>query len=118
LAPIGSTGASATWNGPSTVLSEAPDGLRLLIASTSIETPRTSDSRMNSCRHSLQICPVRVRNWIASNHSASVGSISLTASCSLRMTTSITAFNRALPAVLLRPVTTSAEVASVKNPCS
>ena len=34
-----SSGASATWNGPSTVLSEAPEGFRLLIASTSIETP-------------------------------------------------------------------------------
>ena len=25
---------------------------------------------MNSCRHSLQIWPVRVRNWIAANHSS------------------------------------------------
>jgi hypothetical protein len=79
LAPIGSSGASSKWNGPRTVDSEAPDGLRLLIASTNIETPVTSLSKMNSCRQSSLIWPVLVRNMIASNHSSWVGSISLMA---------------------------------------
>jgi hypothetical protein len=64
------TGASATWNGPSTVFSVAPDGRRLLIASTSIEKPSVSDSRMNSCRSPLQIWPVFVRNAMPFSHSA------------------------------------------------
>ena len=37
---------------------------------------RVSDSRMNSWRVSLHICPARVRKLIAANHSACVGSIS------------------------------------------
>src|SRR5687767_1822468 len=58
FAPLGSSGASATWNGPSTVFSVAPVGRHELIGSTSIETPRISDSRMNSYRQSVQVWPV------------------------------------------------------------
>ena len=47
-------------------------------------------------------------------HSSWVGSISLTASWSLRVTTSITCFKRAFFARALRPMTTSAEFSSVK----
>ena len=46
---------ASTWKGPSTVLSNAPDGFRLLMASTGIDTPNTSDSRMDPCRDSLHI---------------------------------------------------------------
>ena len=82
--------------GPSTVLSDAPDGLRLLIASTSIDTPSTSDSRMNSCRQSLHIWPV-LRSGTGSPRTIrpAVGSISFTASCSLRVMTAITSPSRA-----------------------
>lgn len=81
VGPHGRSGASGTWNGPSTVLSEAPQGLRLLIASTSIDTPSTSDSKINSCRQSSHLWPVSVRNMIACNHSSCVGSTSFTAAC-------------------------------------
>ena len=57
---------------------------------------------MNSCRQSLHIWPVAVRNLIASNHSASVGSISFTASCRWRVMTAMTSASRGLVALALR----------------
>ena len=62
--PSSRRGDSTTWNGPSTVDSVAPTGCRLLMVSTSMETPSTSESRMNSCRLSSHMCPVRVRKSI------------------------------------------------------
>lgn len=58
--------------------------LRWQIRSTTMEIPSVSDSRMNSWRLSEHICPVRVRNWIAWNHSASVSSTSFTNACAWR----------------------------------
>ncbi len=69
------------WKGPSTVDSVEVPPVRWLIVSTSIDTPKTSESRMNSCRTSLHICPVRVRKSIATPHSSSVSSTSLTKPC-------------------------------------
>jgi hypothetical protein len=48
--PSARTGDSTTWNGPSTVDSVSAPDFRLVMVSTSIDTPSTSDSRMNSCR--------------------------------------------------------------------
>ena len=86
LAPIGSSGASATWNGPSTVLSDAPDGLRLLIASTSIETPSDVGQQDELLPPFVaHLAGPRQEHGSPANHSSCVGSISLTASCSLRV---------------------------------
>src|SRR3954462_9425429 len=63
--PSSRGGDSTTWNGPSTVDSVDRPPVRWFIVSTSIETPRTSDSRMNSCRTSSLMCPVRVRKSTA-----------------------------------------------------
>src|SRR5688572_23137655 len=79
--PSSRFGDSTMWKGPSTVDSVEVPPVRWLIVSTSIETPRTSDSRMNSCRTSLHICPVRARKSIATPHSSSVSSTSLTNAC-------------------------------------
>src|ERR1700681_4080666 len=46
------------------------------MASTRIETPSTSDMRMNSWRLSSHIFPTRVRKSMPANHSPSVGSTS------------------------------------------
>ena len=59
-------------NGPSTLLSIAPWMGGLLSASTSADTPRMSDRRMNSCRMGVHVCPTRVRNWIVFVHSSVV----------------------------------------------
>ncbi len=61
--------------------SVAPPNFLLLIVSTSMEMPSTSESRMNSCRSSSDLWPVAVRNLIACSHSAMVGSVSLTTAC-------------------------------------
>ena len=70
LPPLAISGASATWNGPSTVVGVAPVSNRLLIASTSMLTPITSENRMTSWRLLSDILPVRVIQSIAVNHSA------------------------------------------------
>ena len=67
------------WNGPKTVLSVPPS--LWLSVSTSIDTPRTSDSRTNSWRVSLQVWPTSVRNWIACSHSWRDGRVSRTKVC-------------------------------------
>ena len=69
------------WKGPSTVDSVASDALRWLMASTSMVTPSTSDSRMNSWRWSSHMRPVAARNSTARSHSSKVGSTSRTNSC-------------------------------------
>ena len=49
------------WNGPSTVAGVAPGSNRWFICTTSIESPSTSEARMNSSRFSSLIWPVRVQ---------------------------------------------------------
>jgi len=78
VAAMGDFGWPAMWNGPSTVLGVAPATRRLLMSSTSMLTPITSEARMNSWRLSSHLCPIAVRNSIALNHSAPVGRTSLT----------------------------------------
>jgi hypothetical protein len=76
--PMSFSGAAWTKNGPSTVVSVAPSGTGWLIASTSMETPSVSDSRMNSWRLSSHMWPVRVRNSMPYSHSFWVGRTSRT----------------------------------------
>ena len=59
-------------NGPKTLLSVAASTGGLLSASTSADTPSTSESRTNSWRSGVHVCPVRVRNWMADIHSSCV----------------------------------------------
>ena len=61
--------------------SVVPPSAGWLSVITRIETPSVSDSRMNSCRLSVQVLPVSVRNWMAVIHSASVSFTSRTKSC-------------------------------------
>jgi hypothetical protein len=75
------TGDSTTWNGPSTVDSVSAPDFRLVIVSTSIDSPSTSDSRMNSCRVSSHFWPVLVRKSIAVSHSGMVSSVSRANAC-------------------------------------
>src|SRR4051812_28118918 len=63
------------------------------MASTRIETPSTSDIRMNSWRFSSHIWPTLVRNWMPAIHSASVGSTSLTKPCRC-LTSEVTTWRR------------------------
>jgi hypothetical protein len=48
--PCANSCASSVWKGPKTVPSVAPSGLGWLMFSTRVESPRVSESRMNSCR--------------------------------------------------------------------
>src|SRR5579884_218951 len=68
------------------------------MASTSMETPMTSESRINSCRLSSHICPVLVKNWIPCIHSASVRFTSRMKACRWVIRLLITSFKRALGA--------------------
>jgi len=69
--PLSRFGDSTTWKGPRTVLSVPP--LRSLTVSTSIETPSTSERRMNSWRVGSHFWPTAVRKSIAYSHSWRVG---------------------------------------------
>ena len=55
LSPSWRTGDSTTWNGPRTVDSVATPNFLLEIVSVSIDSPSTSDSRMNSWRSSSHL---------------------------------------------------------------
>ena len=66
------SGAPCSKNGPSMSPSVALPCASLLMVIVSIDSPSTSDSRMNSCRLSVVMFPQSVRNWIAELHSASV----------------------------------------------
>src|SRR3712207_7287446 len=70
--PFSKKGEPSTKNGPNTVAWVAPGGFLLLIPTTSIDTPRVSESRMNSWRLSSDMWPVLVRKSMARNHSSSV----------------------------------------------
>ena len=70
--PLAKAGEPSTKNGPNTVDSVASGGRRWLSPTTSIDSPSTSESRMNSWRLSSVMWPVRVRKSIPANHSSSV----------------------------------------------
>ena len=74
-------GAPSTWKGPNTVGSVVPSAAAWLTISTSIDTPRVSDRRMNSWRTSSHLCPTAVRNWMPANHSSRVRPTSSTKAC-------------------------------------
>src|SRR5882724_1224458 len=115
LSPSSRRGDSIMWNGPSTVDSVAPPDFLLLMVSTSMEMPSTSESRMNSCRSSSHFCPVAVRNSIARSHSAIVGSVSLTNACRC-LTRLLSSSRRRGSGVCAKLSTTaSAAVSSVKS---
>src|SRR5271166_973773 len=88
---------------------------RLLIVSTSMEIPSTSESRMNSCRSSSHFWPVAVRKSIARSHSAMVGSVSLTNAC--RCLTRLLSSSRSRGSWVFAKLSTtaSAAVSSVKS---
>jgi hypothetical protein len=50
-------------------------------ATTIIDSPSVSDSRMNSGRRSVEICPVAVRNFRPASHSSGVRSTSRAKAC-------------------------------------
>ena len=103
------------WNGPSTVDSVAlPADLRLLIVSTSMEMPSTSDSRMNSCRSRSHFWPVAVRNSMAWSHSAIVGSVSRTKACRCLTRLLSSSRSRGSGVAAKLSTTASAAVSSVK----
>jgi hypothetical protein len=93
--------------------STAPLGVRWLIASTRIETPSVSDSRMNSWRLSVHVCPTSVRKRIAVIHSASVSSTSRTNSCRCRISALITVLKRGSSHSASRSITASVRVCSL-----
>ncbi|MCP9982759.1 hypothetical protein LUX39_38765 [Actinomadura madurae] len=73
MSPPGSIrGASSTKNGPKTVASVASPRAGSLIVIVCMDAPRTSESRMNSCRSPPVMCPTPVRNSMAFRHSPSV----------------------------------------------
>src|SRR3954453_6465103 len=113
--PSSRGGDSTMWNGPSTVDSVEAPPVRWLIVSTSIETPSTSESRMNSCRTSLHICPVRVRKSIATPHSSSVSSTSLTNACRWWTSEVMTCFSRGSGVLAKLAATTSADRSSLNS---
>src|SRR3712207_4490377 len=79
--PFAKMGEFSTKNGPNTVAWVAPGGFLLLSPTTSIDTPKVSESSMNSWRLSSDMWPVLVRKSMARNHSSSVNPTSLTKAC-------------------------------------
>ena len=73
-----------------------PGPATLSTASTSIETPRMSESRINSWRLSEHIWPARVRKSMACDHSPCVRLRFLTIACKWRTTISMTSRSLAL----------------------
>ena len=114
--PSSRCGEVTTWKGPSTVDSVVPAGVRLLMASTSIDTPITSESRMNSWRFSSHIAPTAVRKPIAASHSAWVGSTSRTNPCRWRVNDARISRRRGSSVRAKLSMTASVAVSSVKSP--
>src|SRR5262245_10078640 len=81
-------------NGPNTVGSVAPGGVRSPSPTVSIDRPRTSASRTNSCRVAPELCPVRVRKSIPAKYSCSVSPTSRANACRCRTSAVITSLNR------------------------
>src|SRR5438132_12196225 len=73
--------APCAKNGPRTVASVAPGAVLWLSAQTIIDSPRMSESRMNSWRLSSHFWPTAVRNLMPSNHSSSVRCTSRANAC-------------------------------------
>src|ERR687889_1179697 len=92
--PLAESTRPSTKNGPNTVAWVAPGGFLLLIPTTSIDTPRVSESRMNSWRLSSDMWPVLVRKSMARNHSSSVNPTSLTKACRCLMRLCMISLNR------------------------
>ena len=57
--PFSKAGEPSMKKGPKTVDSVAPGGRRLFMPTTSIDSPRVSEARMNSWRLSSVMWPVR-----------------------------------------------------------
>src|SRR3977135_4149676 len=113
--PSSQTGESTTWNGHRTVDSVAPSGLRLLIASTSIDTPSTSESRMYSWRLSVHQCPTSVRKAMPCSHSCWVGSTSRINPCKCLTKLSMTDRNRSSGHLAKLSTTAAVAVSSLKS---
>ena len=92
--PSGVSGLPSTKNGPNTVASvapapppsasvdaTAPSTTGLLTPMVSMDSPSTSDSRMNSWRVSVVMSPQPLRNAMPCAHSASVSRTSRTKPC-------------------------------------
>src|SRR3954463_1168415 len=79
--PYSNSFAPCAKNGPSTVGSVAPGTDLWLSATTIIDRPRMSESRMNSWRLSSHFWPTDVRNLMPSNHSSSVRCTSRAKAC-------------------------------------
>src|SRR6267143_1402973 len=80
-APYSYSFAPCAKNGPSTVASVAPGAVLWFSATTIIESPSTSESRMNSWRLSSHFWPTAVMNLMPSNHSSSVRCTSRANAC-------------------------------------
>ena len=111
--PFARGGDSVMWNGPSTVLSVP--SVCPLIVSTSIDTPSTSESRMNSCRVSSHFCPTAVRNSIAACHSGSVSRVSRTNACRCGTSRSRSSRSRASGVSAKLCTTAAVAVSSLKS---
>ncbi len=105
--PSSRRGDSVMWKGPRTVLS-VPSSAPFRV-STSMETPRTSESRTNSWRVSSHVWPTAVRKPIAASHSSIVGSMSRTKSWRWRVRLSMTCRSRW--SLVARKLSTTASVA-------
>ena len=98
-------------------LGRVPVGLVVDRRSVCIETPSTSDNRMNSCRRSSVMWPHRVRNRMAVSHSSVVSRVSRTNACRCRVRACISCFNRG-DGVSSNDATTSRTSASSRAACS
>jgi hypothetical protein len=78
-------------------------------ATTSIDMPSVSDSRMNSCRFSSHFLPVAVRNWMAAIHSSGVRSTSRAKACACFTSAVITCLKRASWQSAMRSMTACAK---------
>ena len=114
-APYSSSGEPSMWNGPSTVAGVARGSSRWFIWTTSIDSPTTSEVRMNSSRFSLLICPARFSHWIAAIHSASVSRTSRAKSCRWRTSAVMSSASRGSRAVAQRSTARSVMFSSVTS---
>src|SRR6266853_846575 len=86
------------------------------MASTSIEMPRISDSRMNSCRLFEHILPARVRKSIACHHSSCVIFASRTAAWTWLTTNDSISRNLGLSASFMRSITSCVSSGKIPAP--
>src|SRR5207245_328694 len=112
-APYSNSGAPCAKNGPSTVASVAPGGVLWLSATTIMDRPRMSESRMNSWRLSSHFWPTAVRNLMPSNHSSSVSCTSRAKPCRCFTALAMICLKRGWLASLSRASTASVSVSSV-----